>query len=376
MFMGSPYLKSFDLISFFSVLMLVAMGLLMIWSTSFGGPVEAKEYEYFYRQFIFSIIGFILYFVFSRLDYRFLSNLSLWLFIGICVFLGLTYLWGLETRGSTRWIDLGAFRFQPSEFVKPMLILTLAAYIAAFPVKKIINLGASLLLAGLPTLLIFKQPDLGSALILVVIWFFVIIAGGVRFSVLLIMVGIGSIIAPLVWFFLKEYQRQRLLMFLDPSVDPLGSGYNVIQAIIAVGSGQILGRGFGRGTQSHLNFLPEYHTDFIFATLAEELGFIGSFLLIGLFTVLIWRTLRIAERSTDSFGSLIAVGVAAMLVFQVLVNMGMNMGVLPVTGIPLPLVSYGGSSLIATMISLGLVQSVAIHQKSKSEEIHIHSMRQ
>lgn len=356
------------------MILLLGVSLLMIWSTSFGGPAGAKEHEYFYRQSLFIIVGFFCYLLVSRFDYRFLSNFSLWIFLGVCGFLVLTYLWGLETRGSTRWIDIGSFRFQPSEFVKPALILVLAAYINSHPIAKLKNLLVSVIIMAIPAALIFKQPDLGSAVVIVFIWLSIVLAGGIKPLILLLMAGVGAVAGPVAWLFLKDYQRQRLEMFLNPSSDPLGSGYNIIQALIAVGSGEVTGRGFGRGTQSHLNFLPEYHTDFIFATLAEELGFVGSTLLIVLFAILVFRTLKVADKSADGFGALVAIGVGTMVIFQVLVNIGMNMGVLPVTGIPLPLVSYGGSSLISTMISLGLVQSIAANRKNESEGVLIKSI--
>jgi rod shape determining protein RodA len=211
----------------------------------------------------------------------------------------------------------------------------------------------------LPALLVFLQPDLGSSLVLVFSWLGIVFASGVSWVYLgfLLVPLAGSL--PLVWHFLKDYQRQRLLSFLSPSGDPLGAGYHLVQSMVAVGAGRFLGRGFGQGTQSHLRFLPEGQTDFIFASFAEEMGFLGSLILVFCFLLLLWRVLVVALEARNRFGYLVCLGAFSLLFFQTVVNMGMNLGLLPITGVTLPLVSYGGSSLLATFIFLGLVESVA-----------------
>jgi len=271
---------------------------------------------------------------------------------------------GVVTRGAVRWLEIGAQQFQPSEFSKVALILFLASLLrkrCGSVSRKIFLL--SLASTMLPVVLVYFQPDLGTAIILLTIWLGLIIAAGLKpVNLFLMLAGGLGFLVPL-WSLLKDYQRQRILNFLNPALDPLGGGYNVLQSTIAVGSGQIWGRGFGRGTQSHLQFLPEYHTDFIFASLSEEWGFVGSTLLLLFFAVLLLRILVIAREARDDFGSLLVVGVFSFLLPQVFINTGMNLGLMPITGIPLPLVSYGGSSLWVTMMALGLVQSVAMRRK-------------
>jgi len=217
-------------------------------------------------------------------------------------------------------------------------------------------------------MLIFLQPDLGSSLVVFIFWLGIAFAAGIPKRLI---AGLGLVAAalfPLSWLILKQYQKERIFSFLNPFSDPLGSGYNMIQAMVAVGSGQWLGRGLGRGTQSHLMFLPERHSDFIFASLAEELGFLGGFLLIIVYAFLLWRLLKIASQAKEKYGVLICLGVFSMIFVQVLINIGMNLGLVPVTGITLPLISSGGSSLLATVISLGIVQNIA-RVKNESQSL-------
>ena len=334
-------LFSFDWVLVLAVLVLLIFGLAMIGSTA---P------ELFRHQLLFSFFGLILFFLFGRIDYHFYEKLSLWFFIGSLFFLMTPFLFGTVARGSLRWVQIGSLGFQPSELVKPFLIIFIASRQTFFQ-------GAFL---GLPILLIFLQPDLGGALVMFLAWLGVIFATGIswRFFVL----GFAALILffPLGWGILEDYQQQRIYSFLNPSSDPLGAGYNLIQAKVGVGSGQFLGRGWGRGTQSHLEFLPERHTDFIFASLAEELGFLGAAVLIFVFALLLWRILKAAQEAPDFFGRLIALGIFTILTVQILINIGMNLGMIPITGLTLPLISYGGSSLVATMISLGIVVNIAV----------------
>lgn len=284
------------------------------------------------------------------------------MYIFIFILLMAVLVLGFETRGSLRWIPLGVFNVQPSEFAKPILILFLARFWSGrLPSWQ--NIFKSLLYSAPFILLIFKQPDLGSALTIVSIWLGMLFAAQVSVKKLLILALVFTLIIPIGWSFLHDYQKERITSFLTPGSDPLGKGYNLIQSTIAVGSGEFLGRGLGRGTQSRLQFLPEFRTDFIFASIAEEMGFVGSVLILSLYLFLLAYFLRVAQRVNNSFNLLVTVGVLSMFLFQVVVNIGMNVGLLPITGITLPLISYGGSSLIATFLSLGMVASCAGNKK-------------
>ncbi len=286
--------------------------------------------------------------------------------IGVALLI-LVLILGKTKLGSTRWIDFGFFNFQPSEIFKVILVLTLSNFLAKKEDVTIYNFITYLAMIILPVILVLLEPDLGTALIYVIIGIAIFIACRTREIYLLICAIIAAISVPIFWFFiLKPYQRERILTFIDPSHDPFGSGYNVLQSTISVGSGGLLGRGLGHGPQSQLNFLPIQHTDFIFATIAEELGFIGAGLLLILFSILIFRIVGIAVSAKDALGRYLAIGVAAMILFQVLINVGMNIGIMPVTGIPLPLISHGGSSLFSTMIALGIISSIYIRRKAIS----------
>lgn len=339
------------------VLFLLSLGILVIYSSD---PQLALY------QFFLAVSGLVLYFLISLVD---LSNEDFYIrilyFIGIAL-LAVVFIFGAETRGSIRWFSFGSFHLQPSEIIKPILILFLARFWSIrLPSWK--NIAESLLWV-LPVLgLVFKQPDLGTALIILSIWLTMLL--GANVSLLkTAAIGLSSfILSPLAWLYLQDYQKKRLFSFMSPQQDPLGSGYNIIQSTIAVGSGQIFGRGLGRGTQSRLQFLPEFRTDFIFASIAEEFGFIGSFLVLTLYGVILGRMFYLLTIVKNRFGSLIIFGVLGMIFFQMVVNIGMNIGILPITGITLPLLSYGGSSLISTLISLGLVASVSRFYQNRKE---------
>ncbi|MBI2599746.1 rod shape-determining protein RodA [Candidatus Daviesbacteria bacterium] len=327
------------------VLLLVSIGILVIYSSS-------KELAL--QQFIYAIVGFIFFLFLSQLDLDSLTRLVKPLYILTLILLVVVLIVGMETRGSVRWIPLGFFNIQPSEFAKPALILLLSS----FWIRNEATWGNILksLLWVLPVVfLIFKQPDLGSSLTVLAIWAGVLFAARISLRKLIIVLLISLVLIPSSWLFLHDYQKQRIVGFLTPEADPLGRGYNVIQSTIAVGSGQLVGRGLGRGTQSRLQFLPEFRTDFIFASTAEELGFLGSSIILLLYLYLLTVCLVSANKSDDRFNYLLAVGVFSMLIFQIFVNIGMNIGILPITGITLPLISYGGSSLIVTFICLGLI---------------------
>ncbi|MCL6640627.1 MAG: rod shape-determining protein RodA, partial [Candidatus Rokubacteria bacterium] len=266
--------------------------------------------------------------------------------------------------GAQRWIPLGPFgAFQPSEVAKLALIVTLARHLdVARTLPRMRALFPFLAHAALPALLIMRQPDMGTALVLVAILAAMLYVGGARPADLAGLGAAGAVVAPFFWQALHDYQRRRLTAFLDPAADPLGAGYALIQAKIAIGSGQLFGKGLFAGTQNVLRFIPEQHTDFIFTVVGEELGLAGTLALLGLFLVWIWRALGIAAGARDRLGALMAAGVAAMMLFHVVVNVGMTIGLMPVTGIPLPLVSYGGSSLLVTLAATGLLLGIRLRR--------------
>lgn len=272
--------------------------------------------------------------------------------------LALTLLFASTTRGTLSWLDIAGFRFQPSELTKPFLILFFAYFLDRFPPKTLFNILLNVLVFLVPAFLILLQPDLGTTLVLTAIWLTQLFIAGLPWRYLGIGLALTLSAAPLVFRQLADYQVRRLTTFIDPFADPLGSGYNVIQSMIAVGSGGILGKGLGHGTQSHLRFLPERHTDFAFASLAEELGLLGSLLTLTVIGIFIFRLLHSLTRAHSTPNRLIYAGSLAYFAFQSLVNIGMNVGIVPVTGITLPLISYGGSSILATALILGLVSSL------------------
>jgi len=353
-------LFKFDWVLLATVFFLLSVGLLALYSLSAAGGTN-----YFLRQLTFTVLGILLMFFVGGLDYRHIQRYSTALYFGTVTVLFLVLLFGTTVNGTAGWLSFGVFQLQPVELAKVTLIVFLASFIS----QKKSELGewarviASLLLTAVLILLVLRQPDLGSSLVLAGIWLGMILASGIRFKhlVVLFMLGVGLVTAS--WFVLADYQKARIETFLYPERDPQGSGYNVIQAMIAVGSGGISGKGLGYGSQSQLSFLPERHTDFIFAVVAEELGMVGALFVIGLYGVLLYRIRVIGGLASDNFGYLVALGVMIMIFFQVLVNVGMNIGLLPVTGLPGPLLSYGGSSLLSVFLSLGLLLSIYKRKK-------------
>lgn len=343
-----------DLLLTLPVIFLLSLSILVIYSSS---PVLATQ------QAIYSLIGLVLFYLTSLLDFRYYNRAVTTSYLIILALLVITFIIGYETRGSVRWIPLGFFQLQPSEIAKPVLILLLAKFwLERSPGWKNIFISGLLVLPLL--FLVFQQPDLGTTLTLGAIWIATLIGANLSLIKLSLM---GALTLPVIYLgssLLKDYQKARILSFLSPEHDPLGTGYNVIQSTIAVGSGQLMGRGLGRGTQSRLQFLPEFRTDFVFSSIAEEFGMLGSLIVLGLYGWLILRCIYVINLIKERFGVVLIYGVIGMLFFQTIVNIGMNIGVMPVTGITLPLLSYGGSSLIGTMISLGLVASCIRYYRS------------
>lgn len=347
--MGRKHFLAPDLWITLPVVFLLSLGVLVIYSSDSRLALQ---------QGSLALVGLFLFWVLSFIDINAYGPYARYLYPVAILLLLLVFILGVEARGSIRWIQIGPLQFQPSEFIKPVLILFLARFWSTrYPSWR--NIGLSLLLI-LPALgLIFKQPDLGTALTLGMIWLMTLVGANVSAFKFVLMGVFSAILMPVMWMMMKDYQKARILTFLSPKQDPLGMGYNVIQSVIAVGSGQWGGRGLGRGTQSRLQFLPEFRTDFVFASIAEEFGFVGSVLVLILYGTLLGKIVKVAQCASDKFSSLVVWGVLGMLFFQITVNIGMNIGVVPVTGITLPLLSAGGSSIISTLVCLGFVASVS-----------------
>jgi rod shape determining protein RodA len=343
-----------------TALFVVGLSVLSIWNLAPGRGGAALAW----RQLSWVGVGLAALLVVVSVDYRSLVRVAPALYvIGIALLLAV-FLLGRTVSGARRWIHLGPLTFQPSELFKLIFVLTLAWVLAPRPGEPLSRSAviASLALAGVPFLLMVRQPDLGTALVIIPVMVAVLVGVGVRLRVLGACALGGLAALPLGWFVLKPYQRDRLLVYLDPFRDPLGTAYNVIQAKIAIGSGQLLGKGVKGATQSRLAFLPERHTDFIFAVFAEMWGFIGCLVLIVAYSLLVLRGFEIAASTREPRGRVLALGVTAVFAAQTLINLGMVTGLLPVVGIPLPLMSYGGSSMVASLMGLGLLLSIRMRQ--------------
>lgn len=356
--------KKIDWVLCIIVLLLVSVGLLSIYSTS-----KETGSNIFKRQLIYVVFGLFLMFIFASFDYRIFRDHNIFLlgfyFLGILL-LGLVLVIGREIRGVSSWFRFGELGFEPVELMKLAIILVLAKYFSLRHIE--VSRFRHLIISGLyifaPLVLLLLQPELGYILVITLVWLAIIMVAGIKTRHLFILFLIGLIIFSVSWFYvLKDYQKERAVTFLNPHSDPWGRGYHIIQSIIAVGSGKFLGRGLGHGTQSQLNFLPEQHTDFIFATIAEEWGFLGSFFILILFGILFFRLIKISPSSSNNFARLFAIGAATMISFEAIINIGMNMGLLPIIGIPLPFISYGGSSMVMNFVTLGIIQSIAIRSK-------------
>jgi rod shape determining protein RodA len=341
------------------LLMLCAFGLAILYSAS-GQDLGAVE-----RQLVRLGLAFGLMFAVAQISPGRLQRWSLPIYGAGVLMLVAVLLVGDVGKGAQRWLDLGVMRFQPSEVLKLALPMTLAWVLAARPLPP--SLPRVLAAAGLiliPALLIAKQPDLGTAILVVSAGAAVLFIGGLSWRLILLVAAVCAAGAPILWYGMRDYQRQRVLTFLDPETDPLGAGYHIIQSKIAIGSGGIYGKGWLNGTQSHLEFLPERHTDFIFAVIGEELGLAGILALLALYLFIVYRGLIIAASAQDSYGRLLAGGLSLVFFVYVFVNTGMVTGLLPVVGVPLPLVSYGGTSVVTLMAGFGMLMSIQTHRKS------------
>lgn len=355
-------LKKIDWFIIISVFLLAGIGLLSIYSSSLG----KGDFLNFKKQAIFLGAGVILMFFLSFFDWRtFRENPYLILFFYFFCLIALAglFFFAPQIRGIKGWYQLGPVSFDPIWLTSLVLIILLAKY---FSMRHIEMYRLShILLSGfyvlLPSILIFLQPNLGSALILIVLWVGVLIISGIKLRHFLILVLCGLLISVLSWSFLKEYQKERIISFIAPEIDPMGASWSQTQAKIAIGSGGIFGQGLGKGSQTQHGFLSEPHTDFIFAAISEEFGLVGVATILFLFLILIWRIIKTALSVQSNFPRLFASGLAIVLISQVFIHIGMNLGILPVIGIPLPLISYGGSGLIAFFLGLGILQSIKTH---------------
>ncbi|MGI6360952.1 MAG: rod shape-determining protein RodA [Bacillota bacterium] len=354
---------------------------LIVLSSASSNVVEGDPYFYLKRQGLWIAIGAVLFFLVSRFNYEKFRRMDLLLY-GIIIILLIAVLFTPETKGAHRWFDLGFIDFQPSELAKIVLIVVFACFLARnqgrlHEPKKIVT---ALVMMLIPWGLILIEPDLGTALVLIAVILTMAFVGGfpkkILFITLLIIAALAAFLFISLYFYtdgyqaqleevpawlpLKKYQLTRLIIFINPYMDPLNAGYNMIQSKVAIGSGGFFGKGFGNGTQVQGDFLPEHHTDFIFSVVGEEFGFLGSIGILFLYLLILLRTIRIALHAKDLLGRVIVLGITAMLTFQIFINVGMTVGIMPVTGITLPLLSYGGSSMLINMIALGLVFGISL----------------
>ena len=358
--MTKSILRRTDLTLVAATVAIIIMSLVIIGSATHINTPSDDRYWFVARQGLFALVNIGVAAFLMNFDYKLLQGYGNKLYIFNLIILVAVMVVGQSALGAQRWISIGPISIQPSEFSKIIMIVSLATMLED-KVGKLNTLHDLLPVAayvGLPFLLVLKQPDLGTSLVFMAIFLGMIFACGINLRLLGGFFAAGVAMLPVLWHFLKDYQKMRITVFMDPNVDPLGSGYHIIQSKIAIGSGMLFGKGLFEGTQSQLNFLPENHTDFIFAVVGEELGFIGVVVLLLLYLVILWRAIRIAKGASDMFGRLLAVGISSMLAFHVLVNVGMTLGIMPVTGIPLPLMSYGVSSLTTNIMSIVILLNI------------------
>ena len=354
------HLKKFDWVLLDSVILLVAIGLVSLYSSS----LASNDFSVFHKQIIFCFVGLFLMFVFSFFNYRIFKNnpyLILFLYFFSCLGLLGLFFFAPEIRGVKSWYKIGSLSFDPIEPLKIVLIILLAKYFSARHIEmyKIKHILISFIYVLIPCILIFFQPDLGSVLILLAVWFAILAISGIKLKHFLILCFCGILVFSLSWTFLmKDYQQQRILNFMTPQADPLGMGWSQIQANIAIGSGGLFGKGIGNGSQTQYGFLSEPQTDFIFAAIGEEMGLLGCSAVLILFLILIARLLKIFMESSNNFSRLFVFGLAGLFISHIFVNIGMNLGFLPIIGISLPFVSYGGSNLITNFIALGILLNI------------------
>lgn len=356
-------LKKLDWVLAGAVLLLAAFGILEIFAISQGAAQMSLNFT---KQTIALAIGFVLMILISFFDYRFLklnSYAAIIFYVGSLIMLLALFFIGSNIRGSSAWIKIGSFSIEPVEFVKISLIILFAKYFSQRHIEmyRFFHIAVSGAYLAFPAGLVLLQPDLGSAVVMSGIWFFVLLISGISKKHLLAILAVVALLFLFAWTALfEEYQKDRVMTFLNPYTDPQGAGYNVIQSMIAIGDGGFFGRGLGYGSQVQFGFLPESHNDFMFASIAEEFGLFGVLIVLALLSVIIWRIIKIAGAAENNFAKLFCIGFASWIFAQVVINAGMNLGLMPVTGITFPFLSYGGSSLVALFLALGIVQSIRL----------------
>jgi rod shape determining protein RodA len=356
-------IRNFDWITFYLIVVISLIGIMTIFSAT-RQPGDAPHAAFYIKQVVWLLISICALIVIISFDYIWLGRIALGLYITGVALLAFVLISGRTGMGAQRWISIGFLSFQPSEFFKLIFIILLASYYSLQ--REALDIFALLrvffLIVFIPFALLFKQPDLGTAVVVLLIFVSVSLARGLQKKLLVSLIIIGLVSLPFVgnilWTGLKDYQKNRLIAFIDPQADPAGIGYHINQSKIAIGSGELGGKGFLEGTQGPLRFLPEKHTDFIFAVYAEEQGFMGSIFLLFLYFVLILRGLDTARKAKDEFGRLLALGITFMFTIYFFVNVGMTLGIMPVVGIPLPFMSYGGTALLSNFISAGVLMNI------------------
>ena len=352
-------LKNFDFTLLVTAVSIVVCGCAMIYS--------ANGIAYMQKQIVWAMFGLVAAAVAASIDHALYNRIAGKLYVINLLLLIAVIALGHASKGAQRWIGYGGIHIQPSEFAKIIIIIALAVFLVRRrdSIRTFKTFLFSFVYVGVPMLLVFKQPDLGTSLIFLAIWVAMVFVMGTNVKNILIFAGTAAAVALVVWNVpgvMKDYQKERIITFINPAADPRGSGYHVTQSRIAIGSGHMVGKGFRKGTQRELGFIPEQHTDFIFTVVGEELGFAGAATLIVLYLILMWRALDILSAAEDPTGRAIAAGIAGMFFFHITVNLGMTMGIMPVTGVPLPMFSYGGSSLMANLIAIGLLEGISMRR--------------
>ncbi len=353
-------IKDFDWLIFFLSLIISLIGIMEIYSAT-----QHQHSENFHiKQLCFLGLGLVVMFIIANVDYHTFTENAPYIYLGTILALILVLIIAPTVSGTKGWIPIGTFKIQPSEFAKVAVILALSRFLCEIREKFLtfVHIVKASLIVSLPMGLVLVQPDLGSAMTFIPPLIVGLFLGGLRFRWIICGILLSSLITTTGWYNLKEYQKERIYTFLEPENDPQGWGYHSIQSRIAVGSGGVFGKGVTQGSQTTLGFLPEPHTDFIFSVTGEELGFIGSITILGLYFLTIMRAIHVAQTARDKLGIYLTVGCVSVMLFHIFVNVGMVLGLMPITGIPLPLMSYGGSSMLSTFILLGLIINVRMNR--------------
>jgi rod shape determining protein RodA len=357
-------IQNFDWILLLLLIIIATTSVLNLYSATY--PIkDSGGSQIFIKQIYWFLIGFAVLLLMTTFDYHILERMAYPIYFFSLGLLFMVFLMGEIHSGSQRWLSFGGITFQPSEIAKIALVITLAKFFheqGQVNEYRLRDLWRPFLIIAFPAVLVLRQPDLGTALILVIVAFSIILFVKVKWKSLLILILASFLAAPFIWISMKEYQQKRILTFLRPEMDPLGAGYHINQSKIAIGSGLFWGKGFLKGTQTRLHFLPEQHTDFAFSVLAEEWGFAGSVSLLLLYLFLMLWGINIAKNSKDKFGSIVAMGIVAIIFWQLVINVSMVTGLLPVVGIPLVMFSYGGSSIVSTMAGMGLLMNISMRR--------------